>query len=47
MSAKTKVKAAIGAAIFAGFALLSVGCMKQPTAPALPVPITSETAIPQ
>lgn len=46
MSAKTKVKAAI-AAIFAGFALLSVGCMKQPTAPALPVPITSETAIPQ
>ncbi|MFV8316757.1 hypothetical protein [Mycobacterium sp. 23] len=45
MSARTKVKAVIGAAIFAGYALLSVGCMKAPTPAPLPVPV--ETQPPQ
>lgn len=36
MSASTRVKAAIGAVLFAGFAVLSVGCNTK--APAVPVP---------
>lgn len=47
MSARTKVKAVIGAAIFAGYALLSVGCMKAPTPAPLPVPVPVETQPPQ
>lgn len=46
MSGSIKVRAAVGAALFAGFALLSVGCsMKSPVAPATPPPV--ETQIPQ
>jgi len=39
MSASTRVKAAIGAILFAGFAVLSVGCsMKSPITPVAPAP---------
>ncbi len=39
MSATMKARAAVGAVLFAGFALLSVGCsMKAPITPVPPAP---------
>jgi len=43
MSAKTRVRAVIGAVLFTGFALLSMGCApKAPVAPVVPPPPISE-----
>lgn len=42
MSATTKVKAAIGAAILASFALLSTGCLKGAGAPTQAPPVVPQ-----